>query len=59
MKFNLNNNIKVKIKDEGIRMFVKEHNSIVPFDNQLSFKEYNSCQETRVPWPVPAPCSAA
>lgn len=39
-KFNLNHDIKVRIKDEGIEHYVKKHNELMPFKMHTSFEEY-------------------
>ena len=42
LKFNLNDSVKVKLTDAGIEHYVKNHNSLLPFQYQLSFNEYKS-----------------
>ncbi len=39
-KHNANLNIRVRIKDEGIAKYVKEHNEIMPFHLHTSFNEF-------------------
>ncbi len=40
--FNLNHNIKVKLKDAGIEHYVRKYNSVMPFHLHISFNEYKS-----------------
>jgi hypothetical protein len=42
LRFNLNYNVKVKIRDAGIEHYVRKHNSIMPFQLHTSFKEFKS-----------------
>ena len=40
VKFNLNYNVRVRIKDKGIEHYVRKHNEIMPFHLHTSFKEF-------------------
>lgn len=40
VKFNLNYNVKVRIKDKGIEHYVTKYNEIMPFRLHTSFKEF-------------------
>lgn len=42
LKFNLNFDILVKITDKGIKHYVDNHNSILPFEYHTSFREFKS-----------------
>lgn len=40
VKFNLNYQVRVRIKDQGIEHYVRNYNDIMPFDLHISFKEF-------------------
>jgi predicted signal transduction protein with EAL and GGDEF domain len=40
VKFNLNYNVRVRIKDKGIEHYVRKYNEIMPFHLHTSFKEF-------------------
>jgi len=40
LKINANLSVWVKLKDEGIEYYVKNHNSTMPFKFHISFNEY-------------------
>ena len=40
VKFNLNYNVRVRIKDKGIEHYVRKYNEIMPFYLHTSFKEF-------------------
>jgi len=42
LKFNLNYEIRVRIKDNGIEHCVKKHNETMPFRLQKSFQEFKN-----------------
>lgn len=40
--FNVNEKVFVKLTEKGIEKYVKDHNSIMPFQMQLSYREFES-----------------
>ena len=42
LQFNVNEKVFVKLTEKGIEKYVKDHNAIMPFQMQLSYREFEN-----------------
>lgn len=40
VKFNINENVYVKLTEKGIEKYVRDHNNIMPFKLHISYREF-------------------